>query len=1246
MKRSGKYALLERLASERILILDGAMGTMIQRMRLSEADFRGRRFADHPVNLAGDNDVLCLTRPDVILDIHRAYLDAGADIIETNTFNATAISQADYKLEPYVREISRAGASLSRQACNEAEKRNPGRQRFVAGSIGPTAKSLSIAPDASDSGKRAVSFDEMAAAYRECVLGLIEGGVDILLVETVYDTLNAKAAIWAILSVFDETGIELPLMISGTIADASGRLLAGQTARAFWHSVAHAEPFSIGFNCSMGAESLLPFVEEIAEEAECAVSLHPNAGMPNELGEYDDSPENMARVLREFARGVEKNERHGANIIGGCCGTTPEHIRAIAEALDGIKPRLFRSRTFAPGWSSRRKHSVLAGLEPLDISPETLFVNIGERTNVAGSRAFARLIRESKLTEALEVARAQIDAGAQIIDINMDDPLIDSAETMARFLDLVAAEPDIARVPVMLDSSNWSTLLEGLKHLQGKGIVNSISLKDGEDTFLERARIIRRLGAAILVMAMDEGGQAEAYERKISICERAYRLLTGQAGIPAEDIILDPNIFAIGTGIEGDRNHAADYIAAVAWIKRNLPGALVSGGVSNLSFAFRSNEALRSAMHAVFLCHARAAGMDMGIVNPGQLLPYDEIPPDIRERIEDLVLNRRPDADERLIQVAASLSGSASVQPGEASEKLSPKDRVIHALVSGKSETLKDDIEELRRQYVRALEIIEGPLMEGMNKVGSLFGEGKLFLPQVVKSARIMKEAVRVLQPYIEAEQAGQPSSRGKILLATVKGDVHDIGKNIVSLILSCNGYEVIDLGVMVSSERIVEAAIEHRVDAVGLSGLISPSLEEMGRVASLMEARGLRIPLLVGGATTNPLHTALRIAPEYSGPVIHVGDASQAPGVMDKLLSQGRRNSYLEQVRIEQENARARYQEGRELVRYVSLEEGRHNGSASNLVPTIRPQEPGPTVLAFSAADLVPLLDWPNFFRAWGFKGRYPDILDDPQKGEEARQLYQDAMVFLEQAARSGLLEVHCVFGIFPAARSQDDILIYRGEDRTTLLARLPCLRQQRFKPEGGYLCLADFLQGAESDTPDWIGAFAVNAGGTIEESKTALDAKADDYRALLIASLADRLAEAASERLHMLVRDYYWGFGHTGAEGIRPAPGYPCCPDHRDKALIFSLLDATRRLGLSLTESFMMKPASAVCGWYFASPAARYFSVGKIGRDQVEDYAARRGEPFEVTEAWLAGLLNYEPSAKASGENFPACPSCLRPR
>lgn len=1246
MKRSGKYALLERLALERILILDGAMGTMIQRRRLSEADFRGQLFADHPVNLAGDNDVLCLTRPDVIRDIHRAYLDAGADIIETNTFNATAISQADYKLEPWVREISRAGASLARHACDEAETSNPKKPRFVAGSIGPTAKSLSIAPDASDSGKRAVSFDEMVAAYRECALGLIEGGADMLLIETVYDTLNAKAAIWAIHSVFRELGKELPLMISGTIADASGRLLAGQTARAFWYSVAHAEPFSIGFNCSMGAESLLPFVEEIAEEAECAVSLHPNAGMPNELGEYDDTPENMARVLREFARSVEKNERHGANIIGGCCGTTPEHIRAIAEALDGIRPRRFRPKTFALHWSSPQKHSVLTGLEPLDISPETLFVNIGERTNVAGSRTFARLIREGKLTEALDVARAQIEAGAQIIDINMDDPLIDSANAMARFLDLVAAEPDIARVPVMLDSSNWNTLLEGLKHLQGKGIVNSISLKDGEETFLERARTIRRLGAAILVMAMDERGQAEDYERKISICERAYRLLTEQAGIPPEDIIFDPNIFAIGTGIEEHRNHAADYIAAVAWIKRNLPGALVSGGVSNLSFAFRGNEALRSAMHAVFLYHARAAGMDMGIVNPAQLVPYDEISPDIRERIEDLVLNRRPDADERLIEVAAGLSSSASSQLEKTAERLSPKDRVIHALVSGKSETLKDDIEELRHQYARALEIIEGPLMEGMNKVGSLFGEGKLFLPQVVKSARVMKEAVRILQPYIEAEQAGQPSSRGKILLATVKGDVHDIGKNIVSLILSCNGYEVIDLGVMVSSERIVEAAIEHRVDAVGLSGLISPSLEEMGRVASLMESHGLHIPLLVGGATTNPLHTALRIAPEYSGPVIHVGDASQAPGVMDRLLSEGRRNSYLEQVRMEQESTRSRYREGRALVRYVSLEEARRNASASNLVPPVRPNEPGSAVRAFEAAELVSLIDWSHFFRAWGLKGRYPDILKDPQKGEEARRFYRDAMELLERAARGGLLKAKSVFGIFPAARSQDDILIYAGEERTSLRARLPCLRQQRFKPEGGYLCLADFLQTAESGIPDWIGAFAVNAGGDLEECKAALDAETDDYRALLIASLADRLAEAAAERLNMLVRDTYWGFGSSGAEGIRPAPGYPTCPDHRDKAIIFSLLDVNQRIGLSLTESFMMKPASAVCGWYFASPAARYFSVGKIGRDQVEDYAARRGEPPEVSEAWLIGSLNYDPSAKASSENIPACPSCLRPR
>lgn len=1321
IRKCEAFLALERLCAERILILDGAMGTMIQKRKLAEADFRGSRFADHAIPLKGDNDVLCLTRPDVILDIHRAYLDAGADIIETNTFNATPVSQADYGLAALAEEIARAGAALARQSCDEAMAATPGRRCFVAGSIGPTSKSLSMSPDALDPGTRDLSFDELADAYAVCVRGLIGGGADILLLETVFDTLNAKAALWAMHRVFSESGVALPIMISGTVTDASGRLLSGQTARAFLHSVLHADPFSVGFNCSMGAGSLLPFVEEIAAEADCAISLHPNAGMPNELGEYDDSPENMARVLEAFARRSNGREGGGANIIGGCCGTTPDHIREIARALSGVEPRRYRRQIAAikdtrgaESGEPRQRHgaepkprapNVFTGLEALEITPETLFVNIGERTNVAGSRAFARLIRDGKYAEAIQVAAAQVDAGAQIIDINMDDPLIESERAMGRFLNFVASEPGVARVPVMLDSSRWETLIEGLKHLQGKGIVNSLSLKEGEARFLERAATVRALGGAILVMAMDERGQAESFERKVEVCARAYRLLVERAHVPPQNIVLDLNIFAIGTGVESHRDHAVEYLRAVAWIKQNLPGALVSGGVSNLSFAFRGNDPLRAALHAVFLYHARAAGMDMGIVNPAQLVPYDEIPPDLRERVEDLILNRRPDATERLVEVAERFSGAQSKRDGGAEVASTPEARVIHALVSGASERLAEDVEALRAQYPRALDVIEGPLMAGMNRVGALFGEGRLFLPQVVKSARVMRQAVKVLEPYIEAEKAGAVGSRGKILLATVKGDVHDIGKNIVSLILSCNGYEIVDLGVMATSERIVDAAIAEHAQAIGLSGLISPSLEEMASVASLMESRGLAIPLLVGGATTNPLHTALKIAPRYSGPVVHVGDASLAPGIVDTLFSEERRTAFVTSLAESQKKTRAQYEAGRGAARYLALADARSMAARHplNLGNPVQPREPGPATVVFSVRELAPLIDWTAFFNSWELKGSYPALLESPEAGEGAHQLLADAQGILEEAARLELMNTRCRYGIFPAGCRADDILIYRGEARegaaeagpgdmasaapgrayvdtpngTPSSARpyasngehraiLHCLRRQRFG--GGEdeppLSLADFVYDAVSGIRDWIGAFAVNAGQDLARAKLVLGAERDEYRALLLDSLAHRLAEAAAELLFSKVREQFWGFGPSGSLGtaetlgraelgIRPAPGYPSCPDHRDKALIFSLLGAEEHTGLTLTESFMMVPPAAVCGWYFASPAARYFSVGRIAEDQVCDYARRRGEDQAIAERWLSASLNYEPAGALKGaapaggaETVPGCPSCLRPQ
>jgi 5-methyltetrahydrofolate--homocysteine methyltransferase len=1237
MIKSEAFIELEGLLSERILILDGAMGTMIQAEKLGEADFRSARFKDHPRPLFGNNDLLNLTRPDVISKIHLAYLEAGADIVETNTFNANAVSQADYGLADYAREIAREGARIAREACTTMSQRDPLRRCFVAGSLGPTNKTLSLSPNVNDPGYRAISFDTLVEAYSESIRGLVEGGADIILIETVFDTLNAKAAVWAAGQVFEESGVELPLMISGTITDAAGRTLSGQTPLAFWYSLKHARPLSIGFNCSLGAEDIIRHVEEVGRVAETAISVHPNAGLPNELGEYDDTPENMARVLGAFARrsdsGSDTARGLGANIIGGCCGTTPRHIRAIAEALKGVAPR--RS-------AAKRQRTCLSGLEPLEIGPESLFVNVGERTNVSGSRKFLRLIREGKHAEATEIAREQVDSGAQAIDINMDEALLDSEKEMGRFLDLIAAEPDISRVPVMLDSSKWETIHAGLKRIQGKGIVNSISLKEGETAFLEKACIVRALGAAVIVMAFDEAGQADSLERKIAICSHAYRLLIEKAGFDPEDIFLDPNIFAIGTGIDEHRNYALDYLHATTWIKKNLPGALVSGGVSNMSFSFRGNDGLRSALHAVFLYHAKKAGMDLGIVNPSQLVSYDDISPDALERIEDLVLNRRSDATERLLEIAGSFSASGpDAADDPAWRNLPLADRIKHALVKGLNSFIAEDVEAIRPSYAHAIEVIEGPLMDGLNVVGRLFGEGKMFLPQVVKSARVMKEAVAVLLPYIEAEKTAASSSRGRMVIATVKGDVHDIGKNIVGVILACNNYEVIDLGVMVPAETILDTARDKKADVVGLSGLITPSLEEMARVAAMMEERGMKIPLLIGGATTNPMHTAMRIDPAYSGAVVQVADASIAPGVLEKLLNPARIGDYLKELEALHEKNRDIQRKKRESTEYLPIGESRKHpfvNSKADYTPEA-PLVPGPGQVSYSIEELEPYIDWTYFFLAWEMNGTYPAILEDPQVGSEAKKLLADARKMLAKMHRENLLKVRGAYGMFPAAGSGDDILIYTDEDRHSVRAVLPCLRQQRKKDDGSpYYCHSDFLQKAGTGKKDWIGAFAVTAGIGLAESVAAFSAKNDEYSVILIKVLADRLAEATAEKIHEDVRKRFWGYAadedlsfsemfRTRYRGIRPAPGYPQCPDHREKRLIFKLLDAEARTGISLTESNMMVPAAAVSGWYFSNPESRYFAIGKMGRDQIADYAARRGESVAETEHWLRTELAYDP-------------------
>ncbi|MBI3567226.1 MAG: methionine synthase [Gemmatimonadetes bacterium] len=1228
--RTTRLAHLEALADERILILDGAMGTEVQKLRLAEADYRGARFADHPSELRGCNDLLVLTRPDAIRAIHASYLDAGADIIETSTFNSTTISMADYGLERIVPELNESAARLARAVCDEYETKD-GRPRFVAGILGPTTRSASISPKIEDAGFRNVSWDELVTAYLSAARSLVAGGADVLMVETIFDTLNAKAALFAIEQLFDELGERVPVMISGTITDASGRTLSGQTTEAFFNSVSHTRPFSIGLNCALGAKDLRAYVQELARIAPCRVSVHPNAGLPNEMGGYDETPDYTSSVLREFA------EAGFLNVVGGCCGTTPAHIRAIAQAVHGLKPR----PAITPEPRLR-----LSGLEPLTIGPDSNFVNVGERTNVTGSAKFKKLILDGKYDEALEVARQQVEAGAVIIDINFDEAMLDSELAMKTYLNLAASEPAIARVPIMLDSSKWKVIETGLKCLQGKGIVNSISMKEGEAEFIRQATLVRRYGAAVIVMAFDEKGQADSVERKVSICERAYRILTERVGFPPEDIIFDPNIFAIGTGIEEHNNYAVDFIEATRLIKSRLPHVKISGGVSNVSFSFRGNNPVREAIHAVFLYHAVAAGMDMGIVNAGALTLYSDIPPALLERVEDVVLNRRPDATERLLEVADSVKGEASKKAADLEWRKGPvHERLAHALVHGIADFVIDDTEEARHLAERPIEVIEGPLMAGMNVVGDLFGSGKMFLPQVVKSARVMKRAVAHLVPYIEAERiasgGAQHVAKGRIVMATVKGDVHDIGKNIVGVVLQCNDYEVIDLGVMTPCAKILETARDVKADLIGLSGLITPSLEEMAFVASELEREGCTIPLLIGGATTSKVHTAVKIEPNYSGPVVYVHDASRAVGVAGALLSATQRDDFVRETRAEYAEVRKARADRQKDVKRQTLAEARANRRTIDLtVPVPRPSFSGVrTFDDFPLAELVPRIDWTPFFQAWELAGHYPDILTDPTVGHAARSLFDDAQAMLTRIVGEQWLQARAVVGFMPAnSDGAEDITLWTDESGKNAAATIHTIRQQMVKGDGRpNYALADFVAPAGSGVTDWMGLFAVTTGIGLDERVAAFEAVHDDYSAILLKALADRLAEAFAERLHERVRKELWGYApaeyldnveliREQYQGIRPAPGYPACPDHTEKATLFAVLDATARAGIRLTESFAMVPTAAVSGYYFWRPESSYFGVGKIERDQVEDYARRKGLPLKDAERWLAPILNYD--------------------
>ncbi|AVI63469.1 methionine synthase [Halomonas sp. GFAJ-1] len=1231
MAASDLTASLTQRLTQRILILDGGMGTMLQNAELSEEDFRGDRFSDWPSDLKGNNDLLALTCPDVVARIHRDYLEAGADILETNTFNSTRLSQADYGMEELVPELNRESARLAREVCDAvaAETDIP---RYVAGVLGPTSRTASLSPDVNDPAKRNVTFDELRENYYEAASCLIEGGADLIMIETIFDTLNAKAAIYALEELFDDLGRRLPVMISGTITDASGRTLSGQTTEAFWNSVRHAQPLSVGLNCALGAEELRPYIEELSTKANTFVSAHPNAGLPNEFGEYDQTPEEMAAIVSEFAASGL------VNIIGGCCGSTPEHIRAIADAVRPMTPRQVPKRDHA---------CRLSGLEPFNIQADSLFVNVGERTNVTGSARFKRLIVEEDFTTALEVALEQVENGAQIIDINMDEGMLESQEAMVRFLNLIAGEPDIARVPIMIDSSKWDIIEAGLKCVQGKAVVNSISLKEGEAAFREQATKCRRFGAAIVVMAFDEEGQADTFARKTEICERAYRLLVDDIGFPAEDIIFDPNIFAIATGIDEHNNYAVDFIEATQWIRDNLPHAMISGGVSNVSFSFRGNNPVREAIHSVFLYHAIRAGLSMGIVNAGQLAVYDDLPAELRDAVEDVVLNRRSDGTERLLELADKYKGdgSSAAKKEDLEWRSGPVNkRIEHALVKGVTAFIEEDTEQARAEAARPIEVIEGPLMDGMNVVGDLFGAGKMFLPQVVKSARVMKQAVAYLIPYIEAEKSEETQAKGKIVMATVKGDVHDIGKNIVGVVLQCNNYEVIDLGVMVPTEKILQAAIDHNADIIGLSGLITPSLDEMVHVAKEMQRRGMSLPLLIGGATTSKAHTAVKIEPQYEHPVIYVTDASRAVGVAGKLLAPNLKPAYVAEIREEYEKVRERNAKRRPKAADLDYTQARKRRFRTDW-NTLTPAKPNTLGLItfddYDLEELVERIDWTPFFMSWQLAGKYPKILEDDIVGEAARNLFADAKVMLRKLIDEKRVQARGVIGLWPANSVDDDVIeVYADESRTEVVEHLHHIRQQTTKGRDG-ICysLADFIAPKESGKADWIGGFAVTTGHGVDELSKAYEAAGDDYNAILVQALTDRLAEAFAERMHERVRKEFWGYVPEESldndaliaekyQGIRPAPGYPACPDHTEKATLFRLLNAPENTGLTLTENFAMWPAAAVSGWYFAHPQSKYFSTGKITRDQVEAIAERKQMPLAEMERWLSPVLSYDPS------------------
>ncbi|HZW25577.1 MAG TPA: methionine synthase [Gallionella sp.] len=1221
---------IEKLLQQRILILDGAMGTMVQRYKLTEADYRGERFKDWHRDLKGNNDLLVITKPEVIKAIHCEYLAAGADIIETDTFGANATTLHAYGMESLNYELNKAGAALAREACDEYATAD--KPRFVAGVLGPTDKTATISPDVNDPAARNITFDQLVADYSEATRGLMDGGADTILIETIFDTLNAKAAIFAVQSVFEERGTSLPIMISGTIADVSGRTLSGQMTEAFYNSLAHAKPLSIGLNCALGAEELRQYVAELSRVANCYVSAHPNAGLPNPLAPtgYDDTPENMAGHIKEWA------SSGFLNIIGGCCGTSPAFIKAIAETVKDIAPRKIPSNPV---------ECRLSGLEPFNIGDDSLFVNVGERANVTGSAKFKRLVLEGKYDEALEVAKQQVETGAQVIDVNMDEAMLDGEAAMVKFLNLIASEPDISKVPLMIDSSKWNIIEAGLKCVQGKSIVNSISLKEGEENFIKYATLVRRYGAAAVVMAFDEAGQADTYQRKIEICKRSYDILVNKVGFPPEDIIFDPNIFAIATGIEEHNNYAVDFIEATRWIRQNLPYAKISGGVSNVSFSFRGNEPVREAIHTVFLYHAIKAGMNMGIVNAGQLGVYEELPKDLRDAVEDVVLNRSPDAGEKLVTLAENFKGGGKAQVEDLEwRKGTVQERLTHALVRGITTFLVEDTEEARQQAKLPVEVIEGPLMTGMNVVGDLFGAGKMFLPQVVKSARVMKQAVAHLIPYIEEEKlrSGDTSTKGKILMATVKGDVHDIGKNIVTVVLQCNNFEVINMGVMVPCQQILDTAREHNVDIIGLSGLITPSLEEMAHVAKEMERQGFKIPLLIGGATTSRVHTAVKIEPNYpSGTVVYVTDASRAVGVCSNLLSNTTRDSYIAELKADYQAARDQFEGKKGKASYVSLEEARAHGLKTDwkkVTPT-KPKLLGVQKLENYPLDiLVDFIDWTPFFQAWELAGRYPKILQDEVVGQEATKLFADAQAMLKKIVKEKWLTANAVFGLFPAnSVNSDDIEIYADDTRKNVAMTWHNLRQQTKKPADiPNYCLADYIAPKASGVKDYIGGFAVTAGIGIEKKMKEFEKAHDDYSAIMLQALADRLAEAFAEHLHLRARREFWGYAADEAlgnddliaekyQGIRPAPGYPACPEHSEKGPLFELLQAPKNAGITLTESYAMLPTAAVSGFWFSHPDAKYFATGKVDKDQVADYAKRKGWTVEEAERWLAPVLSY---------------------